>query len=59
MPPQLIHFCLIPLSRPAGDECGVPGAELFWLDAAHLSNRERPAEFANCVMGFLGSGLID
>jgi 3-oxoadipate enol-lactonase len=37
-------------------QASIPGAALAELDAAHLSNVERPAAFASAVESFLGAG---
>lgn len=36
---------------------GIPGAECIMLEAAHLSNVERPGEFNAALIGFLAKGL--
>jgi 3-oxoadipate enol-lactonase/4-carboxymuconolactone decarboxylase len=45
-----------PPERSRAMAAAVPGARLVELDAAHLSNWERPEEFAAAVLGFLVEG---
>jgi 3-oxoadipate enol-lactonase/4-carboxymuconolactone decarboxylase len=48
-----LHDKATPPEASRAMAAGIPGARLVELDAAHLSNWERPQEFTRAVLGFL------
>jgi 3-oxoadipate enol-lactonase len=57
VPTLVVGGTLDPATPPPHTQAlgnAIAGAQLVWLEAAHLSNVERPAEFSRAVMSHLG-----